>query len=67
MTSMESPFFELRQALQNNPIVLGQDLNVNVMDKVGEGGWITVQTTELIAVSKHMGYCNFVYMKVNFL
>lgn len=72
MNSNDTMFYDIRQALKTNPIVLAQDVsvaNVNdyILEKVQTSGWITIQSDEAVAVTKHMGYCNFVYMDVGCL
>lgn len=71
-TSAESPFFEIRQAIKNNKIALADEMGVDddqldryVMDKVRGGGWITIGSNEDIAVSRHAGFCNMIYMDVS--
>jgi hypothetical protein len=36
-----------------------------VMEKVRGGDWITVGSNEDIAVSRHNGYCNMIYIDVS--
>jgi hypothetical protein len=74
MTSPESPFFEIRDAIKNNKIVLADELGVEdaelenfVNNKVREGGWITIGSNEDIVVSRHAGFCSMVYYDVNFV
>lgn len=50
MNSTISPFHELREAIQNNPIQVGQiegidNLNFNIMmNKIEKGGLVTVES-----------------------
>jgi hypothetical protein len=68
-----SPFYELRQATQNNPIVLADEqiadehIDYYVMDRVREGQWITIESNEGIEYTRQIGYCNMVYMEVSSL
>ncbi|KAI6171297.1 hypothetical protein M3Y97_01055900 [Aphelenchoides bicaudatus] len=72
-TSMESPYFEIREAIENNPIRIAEDYEKDndlqdayVMNHVRDGKWITIGSNEDIAVYRHDGYCNMIYIDTNF-
>ncbi|KAI6171477.1 hypothetical protein M3Y97_01048800 [Aphelenchoides bicaudatus] len=74
MNSSRSPFFEIREAIKNNPIRYAEDfvgadddcVEQYVMNQVQKSNWITVATNERIMISRHDGYCNMIYMPTNF-
>jgi hypothetical protein len=67
----KSPYFELHQALKNNPIRLAEEMTTTenlddyVQKRLDEGGWITVQSNEVVEISRQNGWCNLVYMEVS--
>lgn len=73
MESSASSFFEIREAIQNNPILLADEVegidedevNDYVNNKVREGGWITIGSNEDIAIDRHNGFCNMIYIEVS--
>jgi hypothetical protein len=68
-----SPFYELRHAIKNNPIVLAKDhtdimhYDFYIYDRLAEGGFITIEGEEVIQHYRQLGYCNFVYIDVSFI
>jgi hypothetical protein len=73
---MESSYFEIREAIKNNPILLASDMGVGyeneddvdafVFNKVREKNLITIGSNEDIAVARYAGFCNFIYFDVSF-
>lgn len=69
----KSPYYEIRQAIQDNPIhvayesgVQDEDVDAYVVAHVRTGKWITIDSVENIEITKHLGYCNLIYFDVSF-
>jgi hypothetical protein len=65
------PFYEIRQAIANNPIQLSSQLtNSNFIDfslqKVDEGGFITIVPTGASSYLQARKMCNLVFLEVCF-
>jgi hypothetical protein len=66
-----SPFYEIRHAIQDNPILLAEDFtetnyNVYIYEQIRKSKYVTVGTYEGIEGDRRMGYCNFIYFDVSF-
>jgi hypothetical protein len=67
-----SPYYELRAALQNNPIQLAREIipknedSFNyTMAKVNSGGWIAIEIEETLLEVGARGLCDLVYVDVS--
>lgn len=72
MNSTSSPFYEIRKAIEHNPIRLAEEFinegdneDAYVLEKVKQGNWITIGSNEDIASFRQLGYCNMVYIPVS--
>jgi hypothetical protein len=74
VNSSEPKFYEIRQAIADNPIrLVEEDMQFDGTEawnfslaQIQKGGWITIFSDEILESTKHDGYCDFVGIKVDF-
>jgi hypothetical protein len=75
MNSDKYELVEIREtlALYNNPIWFAREMGVDdantdrfVLERVAEGGWVSVLDNDFIVVNNLAGYCQYVYLEVCF-
>jgi hypothetical protein len=64
MTSQKATYIDLRDALKNNPIRFSKDGGASIMTEVRKGGWILIQSSELMAITQYYGHCGLLEIEV---